>query len=215
MKFLSTPGNVAKLIANLDKLYAPTEEELNAINVKTTVFLKEAEAKFRQLESMEDELREDDEYMGSDLQEELLETHHRIHRPMYYVCPSISPYTGADILDVIASSSEPIPALPDLEFISDGLFCEWAYVIDLDSDNLEAYAGGFKPAGGTRFDDLDFMKQQDECGAKDAVEGPPTRPKVSPGLVGSWNLGKLPSEEQFLKDIENVKGGEEDSSQEH
>lgn len=215
MKFLSTPGNVARLVANLDKLYAPTEEELNAINAKMEVFLEEAQTKFRQLGSMEDEFIENGESIGSDLQEGLLETHHHIHRPMYYVCPSLSRDTGAEILDVIASSTGPIPALPDLEFIADGMVCEWVYVIDLDSDKLEAYAGGFKTAGGTRFDDLDFMKQQEEDGAKDAVDGPPTIQKASPGLVGSWDLSMLPSEEQFLKDIDDVKGGEDDSSQEH
>lgn len=215
LKFLSTPGNVARLVANLDKLYAPTEEDFNAINAKMEVFLKESQARFRQLDSMEDELDENGESVNSKLQEELLEAHHHIHRPMYYVCPSLSRDTGAEILDVIASSTEPIPALPDLEFISDGMFCEWAYVIDLDSGKLEAYAGGFKTAGGTRFDDLDFMKQQEEDGAKDAVDGPPAIPKASPGLMGSWDLSMLPSEEQFLKDIEDVRGGEDESSQEH
>lgn len=213
LKFLSTPGNIARLIANLDKLYSPTEEDFNAINAKVEDFLKEAQARYRQLSSMEDEPNENGESSDSKLQEELLNNEH-IRRPMYYVCPSLSRDTGAEILDVIASSTEPIPAIPDLEFIFDSVFCEWAYVIDLDSDTLEAYAKGFKTLEGTRFDDLDLKKQHDEDGAKDAVDGPPMPPKVSPGLMGSWDLSMLPSEEQFLRDIEDVKRGDDESSQE-
>lgn len=215
LKFLSTPGNIARLTANLDKLYSPTEEELNAINAKMQDFLREAEARFRELSSMEEELNRNGESLDSDLQEEILENHHRIHRPMYYVCPSLARYTGAEILDLIASSTEPIPALPDLEFIGDGMFCEWAYVIDLDSNKLEAYAGWHKTAGPTRFDDLDFMQPQEVDGAEDAVDGSPTVPKASPGFMGSWDLSMLPSEEQFLQDIKAVKGGQESSDSEN
>lgn len=214
MKFLSTPGNIARLTANLDKLYSPTEEELNAINTKAVDFAKGAEARYRQLDNMDGELRNKGESLDDDLQKELLENHHHIHRPLYYVCPSLARDTGAEILDLIASSTKPIPAIPDLEFIGDGMFCEWAYVVDLDSNKLEAYAGWRKTAGGTRFDDLDFMKAPEVNSAENAADGPPTIPKASPGFMGSWDLSMLPSEEQFLKDMGIVRRAQENSDSE-
>jgi hypothetical protein len=47
---------------------------------------------------------------------------------------------GAKILSYIQSSPSP-EVLMDLNFAADSLFCEWAYVIDLDHDVLEVYKG--------------------------------------------------------------------------
>ena len=48
---------------------------------------------------------------------------------------------GVSILDDVATASEPVKHFLNLEFASDGLFCEWAYVVDLDGGALEAYQG--------------------------------------------------------------------------
>lgn len=73
--------------------------------------------------------------------------------------------TGARILDVVfLSQGDRIPLVDSSAFAKDSLFCEWAYVIDLDQRVLEIYEG-FKtspPATDERFakaaptaDDLD------------------------------------------------------------
>ena len=49
--------------------------------------------------------------------------------------------TGADILNVILKSNGPLMQIDNLDFANDSLFCEYAYVIDLDKDILEVYQG--------------------------------------------------------------------------
>jgi hypothetical protein len=53
----------------------------------------------------------------------------------------LSRNTGADILDVIIKSNEPLILSDQIDFANDSLFCEYAYVIDLDKDILEVYQG--------------------------------------------------------------------------
>ena len=47
---------------------------------------------------------------------------------------------GAKILDYLISAPTP-EAYLSLEFAGDSLFCEYAYVVDLDRDRLEVYRG--------------------------------------------------------------------------
>jgi hypothetical protein len=55
--------------------------------------------------------------------------------------PSLSRDTGAGILDVIYNSTETVPVNSDLNFAADSLFCEWLYLINLDTKELEIYKG--------------------------------------------------------------------------
>jgi hypothetical protein len=44
-------------------------------------------------------------------------------------------------MNSIATSSSPIEHVCKLDFASEGLFCEWAYVVDLDAVVLQLYEG--------------------------------------------------------------------------
>ena len=57
--------------------------------------------------------------------------------------PSLSRDTGAGILEIIADASDEnhVPILLNLDFVNNGLFCEWVYVIDLDDAEFEVYRG--------------------------------------------------------------------------
>ena len=54
--------------------------------------------------------------------------------------PHLSRNVGPDILNIIYDGSTEKVSL-DVDFIYDSLFCEWAYVIDLDNDKFEVYKG--------------------------------------------------------------------------
>lgn len=47
-----------------------------------------------------------------------------------------------------------LPVRLDLEFANNVLSCEWAYVIDLDTEVLEVYGGGDQKREGHRFNDV-------------------------------------------------------------
>lgn len=58
--------------------------------------------------------------------------------------PHLCRDTGADILKMVLFAEEPLKLKNSFGFGYDGLFCEYAYVIDLDTMKLEIYQGGHK-----------------------------------------------------------------------
>lgn len=72
------------------------------------------------------------------------------------------------------------------EFAKDGLFCEWAYVIDLDKEKFEIYCGYSKSAvEGNR-----FGVERNEDGY------------IPVQFVHEFDLKSLPSKEEFLAILE-------------
>lgn len=59
--------------------------------------------------------------------------------------PSLSRDTCAGILEVVANATERVPLVNEMAFLQDTLFCEWAYVFDLDTYTLKVYAGTEEP----------------------------------------------------------------------
>ena len=59
--------------------------------------------------------------------------------------PSLSRDTCAGILDLVANATTRVPLVNEMAFLADTLFCEWAYIIDLDVRTLKVYAGGDEP----------------------------------------------------------------------
>lgn len=56
--------------------------------------------------------------------------------------PQFSRDTASEILDFIKNyDGDKILLKNDLDFVKDSLFCEWAYVIDMDNNQLEIYEG--------------------------------------------------------------------------
>lgn len=102
--------------------------------------------------------------------------------------PTLSRNTGAKVLDHVLTAAEPAPLELSVDFAGDSLFCEWAYVIDLDKHVLEVFKGFNKTplAEGDRFFHL---QKTDE-------EYKPVR------LVKSYSLWELPTPTRLVEDCE-------------
>ncbi|MBO7663555.1 MAG: hypothetical protein J6U01_09310, partial [Clostridia bacterium] len=77
----------------------------------------------------------------------------------------------------------------DIDFAADGLYCEWAYVIDLDKRTFEVYTG-FHTEPLTEKDRFYFLKDK-EKGKYSGVH-----------MVYAWRMDNLPTEDQFIKMLE-------------
>lgn len=69
--------------------------------------------------------------------------------------PSLHRNTGVGILEIVASSTDTVLVNVQDEFLEDELWCEWAYIIDLDQKTLTVYANGLTEVRGVfPFDSL-------------------------------------------------------------
>lgn len=114
---------------------------------------------------------------------------------------TISRDAGGKILELIQDSIGPVPLWVGPQFAADSLFCEWAYVVDLDKNTFEAFEGFNKEplAEGERFYGV-------------TCEG--TNPEYHPvKFIASWPLDALPDDDAFLAKLE-PKGDEEETDAE-
>lgn len=102
--------------------------------------------------------------------------------------PENSRNTGARLLSLIQEATRPIKISNSLEFAADSLFCEWGYVIDLDTYTLEVYRG-FNEEPLEHHERFYFMQ-------KEPSEYYPIR------HFATFSLHALPNEEQFLAQLE-------------
>ena len=99
---------------------------------------------------------------------------------------------GARVLqyihDLPAGDAEILLA-DNANFAADGLFCEWAYVLDLDTNRLEVYQNSTTPLEpGERFAHL---KPRDEA---------PSNPAYYPvRKVAEWSIAELPETKVFCE----------------
>lgn len=103
------------------------------------------------------------------------------HKKLY---PENSRDTGSDILGMVQNSTKPLKLINGIDFADDSLFCEWAYVVDLDKNTFEVYEGFNKTplAESERF----YKAEQGK------MEYYPVKHVIS------HNLNALPLEDEFL-----------------
>ncbi|EEA23244.1 hypothetical protein EYB25_005986 [Talaromyces marneffei] len=112
--------------------------------------------------------------------------------------PTLNRDTGAKIFDIIAAArlDDYIPIRLQLDFATDGLFCEYCYCVDLDAEVFEVFGGATRipntkddekvePIGKNRF--VEVCKAEKE---KDV----PLLGKSMPLLLKSWPLAQLPKD---------------------
>lgn len=98
--------------------------------------------------------------------------------------PEFNRDTGADILKIIQEHPGGLKLTDELDFVGDGLFCEWAWVIDFDKRTFEGYKG---------FNTTPLTPEDRFYNIKSSYEGyTPVK------IVASFSLDDLPGEEEFL-----------------
>lgn len=120
---------------------------------------------------------DDSGWVGMDVSDKFKEKYPQLHRDF-----------GGKIIEAIDSGAV-TEVYSDVSFAGDGLFCEWAYVIDLDKNTFEVYSGfgkGTLKRGG-RFNSLKRRKTKRDPDPYNPVS-----------MVISWPLDALPTDEEFL-----------------
>ena len=90
--------------------------------------------------------------------------------------------TGPDVLNILIHTEVPVEIFRDVDFIGDGLFCEWVYVVDLDSNTFEIYQGFQIHPSENRFSFL----------FEGVING-----YYPPKLVATYPLDELPTDSQL------------------
>jgi len=103
--------------------------------------------------------------------------------------PSLHRDTGANILDIINNSDKEVYLENELDFAGDSLFCEWAYVIDLDNNCLEVYCG-FNHTKLEKNERFYFLQTESDS------EYYPVK------LIQKYDFTTLPTKEEFIKSLE-------------
>jgi len=98
---------------------------------------------------------------------------------------------GGEILQRILETDGPILLRDSLSFAGDSLFCEWAYLVDLDNMKLEVYEGFNKePVTEGRFKTGDENLESSGNG-----ESHPIR------LIKTFDLDALPTRDEFVAEV--------------
>jgi hypothetical protein len=100
--------------------------------------------------------------------------------------PCFSRDIGAEILNIVMDSEKEVCTKSSIDFAGDSLFCEWAYVVDLDKNILEVYKG---------FNQVP-LSEGDRFYGYAKGNSPEYHPVVK---LKSFDLGSLPTDEEFYK----------------
>jgi hypothetical protein len=108
--------------------------------------------------------------------------------------PQLHRNMGAEVLNFIADQKggKEIILSDHHEFAADSLFCEWAYVVDLDKGKLEVYKG-FNTAPVDKKQRFADLKLDHSRGEK----------YYHVRLIKTYDLDDLPTSEKFVKDLES------------
>ena len=109
--------------------------------------------------------------------------------------PHLSRDCGGDILNRIVFKGV-TKIQNSLEFAADSIFCEWAYVIDLDTNKFEIYRG---------FNEEKLSENERFYFLEDKSEGEYHPVK----FVKAYNICNLPEEKEFIADLTPDDEGED------
>lgn len=119
----------------------------------------------------------DSDFVSYDVSKKFAEKYPHLHRDC-----------GAKIFEIIQENESGIKLQNSVDFAGDSLFCEWAYVVDLDNNTFEVYQG-FNQSPLTEKDRFYFLQK-------------PNSEYYPVKMLKSYSLNNLPTDEDFLKDFE-------------
>lgn len=105
--------------------------------------------------------------------------------------PELHRDMASDILEFVQNRPDGARLKNSITFAADGLFCEYAWVIDLDAGTFEGYEG-FNKEPLTPEDRFFFLTEYED--KDDPIAGEYHGVK----LVAKWPLDNLPADEDFL-----------------
>ncbi len=148
VRLLASPDLVARVRAGLPHTYEPDEAALQ------TMWAQSVDA--RAILDHEPDLGADGKMRSSQFTLFRRDPVACYAPELLDMLPSLSRETSGAILVLVAhaTAKRPLPVRREPEFANDGLFCEWAYVVDLDADVLEVYEGASDKTPGHRFADV-------------------------------------------------------------
>ena len=103
------------------------------------------------------------------------------------IWPELSRDTCSEILELVARSENGLKLQNNIDFAADSLFCEWAWVIDLDAGTFEGYSG-FNQTQKLTLEDRFYFLVDKQKGSYEAIR-----------LAAKWSLDELPEKEAFLE----------------
>jgi len=142
-------------------------------------FISEEEIKQRWIECGADP---DDEWVGMDVATKFKKKY-----------PGLSRDIGSDILSMVYNG-ETFELQNSIDFVEDSLWCEWAYVIDLDKNTFEVFEGFNKKP----------LNENERFFNGGTVQEKNTGEYYPVKLVKSYSLDKLPTKAKFLKEINKL-----------
>lgn len=102
------------------------------------------------------------------------------------IYPELTRDVGADVLNIVSNCENGLVLYNSIDFAADSLFCEYAWVIDLDENKFEGYTG-FNEKPLSEDDRFYFLHEKEERGYHGVK------------LCAKWDIESLPSDIQFYE----------------
>lgn len=111
--------------------------------------------------------------------------------------PELSRDTGSKILDLVYKSENGLELKDAIDFAADSLFCEFAYVIDVDERTFEVYEG-FNKIPLDESERFFYLSPKNHIEGKDAAENTQNSEYEPVKLIARFSLNDLPDDDLFL-----------------
>lgn len=105
--------------------------------------------------------------------------------------------TAANLFEHIMTSEDQVHLINSASFAGDSLFCEWAYVLNLDTKTLDVYEGFVENEAESAEIFMKYKRPPKQKSAKNPNYTPTDYYPVK--LVASYGLENLPDDEDFTE----------------